>query len=94
VFRVAVDIDEGGADSVKIQGASCVYVLSVVVHGGLEVSVFDNSTTDLTELKEALKTALNDRCQVVLLRADTPPGGVKRWQSLEPEIFVPRLPNE
>ncbi len=93
MLGVAVDIDEGGANTVRIEGASCSYVLSVVARAGLEVSVYANSRADLSELKEALATALAQKRPIVLLRAEASTGGVNRWQALEPDVFVPRLPS-
>lgn len=88
---MAIDIDEGGAKTVPIEGARCTYVLSVVAPDGLEVSVFDNSPTDLGELKEALAAAVAEKRPTVLLREDLAPGGSRHWLALEPELFAARL---
>jgi hypothetical protein len=88
---VAVDIDEGDAATVQIEGSTCLYVLTVAEGQELEASVFQNTPEDLAELKVELDTAVKARRTIILLRAGTYMGAVKRWESLEPEIFARRL---
>lgn len=89
---MAVDIEEGGEDTLTVEGTRGFYVLSVVGSDGLEVSVFDSSKTDLIDLRQALETVLTEKSQAVLLRTEPSANGTMRWRSLEPKPFAPRLP--
>jgi hypothetical protein len=91
VVDVAVDIAEGDAATVKIEGATCFYVLTTVAGQELEASVFQNSKEDLAELKAELRGALGEKRVIILLRAGTHMGAVNGWQSLDPAIFAGRL---
>lgn len=90
--EMAVDIVEGGEETVRVDGPNCFYMLSVVSGDGLEVSVFDTTPADLGELRDALHGALADKYQVVLLRTDASPGVRDRWHTLDPKRFAERLP--
>ena len=89
---MAVDVEELETPTVRIEGSSCLYVLSVVGREGLEVSVFENTNPDLRELKDAIEHALLETDQVVLLRAEAGAGAVKGWGVLEPKVFASRIP--
>jgi len=88
---VAVDIDEGDAANVPIEGAACFYVVMVAAGPELEASVFQNTHEDLSELRGELENALVAKRTIILLRASTPRGTVERWEALEPTVFVGRL---
>lgn len=88
---MAVDIDEGDAATVKIEGATCFYVLTVAAGQELEASIFHSTKEDLVELKAELKNALSAKRTIILLRANTSMGVVNRWEALEPGIFAGRL---
>ena len=88
---MAVDIDEGDAATVPIEGATCLYVLMESTGREMEVSIFHNAKEDLVELKTALRAALGQRRIIILLRADSRGGPLHGWQSLDPGVFVTRL---
>ncbi len=88
-----IDIDEGNAATVQIEGATCFYVLTVVVDQELEMSIFASDRAELGELKVDLEEALSAKRATILLRADTQMGVVKGWQTLDPGVFAKRLPH-
>ncbi len=88
---MAVDIEEGDAAKVPIEGAACFYVVMVAAGRELEASVFQNTHEDLSELRGELENALVARRTIILLRASTPRGAVERWETLEPAVFAGRL---
>ncbi|MGP8158752.1 MAG: hypothetical protein ACLPWO_03990 [Thermoplasmata archaeon] len=88
---MAVDIEEGDAAKVPIEGAACFYVVMVTAGRELEASVFQNTHEDLSELRGELENALVAKRTIILLRASTPRGAVERWETLEPAVFAGRL---
>lgn len=89
---MAVDIDEGDAATVPIEGAVCFYVVAVATGEELEASVFQNTIEDRVELKGELDQALSAKRVIILLRASMRMGAVERWEALEPRVFARRLP--
>ncbi|MGA7476125.1 MAG: hypothetical protein WBW47_02770 [Thermoplasmata archaeon] len=90
---MAVDIEEGDAVTVKSEGVTRFYVLTVAAGHELEASVFQHTKEDLVELKAELKNALSVKRTIILLRANASLGVVKRWETLEPGVFAGRLPD-
>lgn len=88
---MAVDIEEGDAAKVPIEGAACFYVVMVAAGPELEASVFQNTGDELAELRGELENAMASKRTIILLRASTPRGVVERWESLEPAVFAGRL---
>ncbi|MGP8016126.1 MAG: hypothetical protein ACLQL8_05330 [Thermoplasmata archaeon] len=86
---MAVDIEEGDAVTVKSEGVTRFYVLTVAAGHELEASVFQHTKEDLVELKNALSV----KRTIILLRANASLGVVKRWETLEPGVFAGRLPD-
>jgi hypothetical protein len=91
-IHLAVDIEDGDAGKVQIDGAACCYVLTVVVDKELEMSVYTNDKPDLVELRAALEEGLSARRALILLRAESATGTLKGWQALDAKPFVARLP--
>ena len=87
-----LDIEEGDAASVKIDGAACFYVLNEATGRELEVSIYRNTREDLADLRTALEGALRAKRIVILLRSTADAlGPASRWETLDPAVFAGRL---
>lgn len=88
---MAVDVDEVDTKTVQIVGKEYQYVLSVVGHEGLEVSVYESSRDDLAELKREIEHSLTAKSPVVLIRTDSSHSASNAWEALSPRLFAARL---
>jgi hypothetical protein len=88
---VAIEVKKGDAETVKVEGATCFYVLSYSTARGPTVALIGNGPEDRRELRSLLEAALAAGASPVLLRAGTFMGKVQGWQSLDPSAFVGSL---